>query len=31
VLCSKCVEWSKYKMPEPGKLIQHISPVMRII
>jgi radical SAM protein with 4Fe4S-binding SPASM domain len=31
VLCSKCVEWSKYKMPEPGKLISHISPVMRII
>jgi radical SAM protein with 4Fe4S-binding SPASM domain len=31
VLCAKCVEWSKYKMPEPEKLLQRISPVMRII
>lgn len=31
VLCAKCVEWSKYRMPEPGKLLQRISPVMRII
>jgi len=31
VLCAKCVEWSKYKMPEPDKLLQRISPVMRII
>ena len=22
VLCSKCVEWSKYRMPEPGSLMQ---------
>lgn len=31
VLCSKCVEWSKYRMPEPGNLMKRISPVMRII
>lgn len=31
VLCAKCVEWSKYRMPEPAKLLKRISPVMRII
>lgn len=31
ILCAKCVEWSKYRMPEPTKLMQRISPVMRII
>jgi radical SAM protein with 4Fe4S-binding SPASM domain len=31
VLCAKCVEWSKYRMPEPNKLATKISPVMRII
>lgn len=30
-LCGKCVEWSKYKMPEPHEFLQRISPVMRII
>jgi radical SAM protein with 4Fe4S-binding SPASM domain len=31
VLCAKCVEWSKYRMPEPSQLRTKISPVMRII
>jgi radical SAM protein with 4Fe4S-binding SPASM domain len=31
VLCAKCVEWSKYRMPKPQQLLQRISPVMRII
>jgi MoaA/NifB/PqqE/SkfB family radical SAM enzyme len=30
-LCAKCVEWSKYAMPKPGRLLRKISPVTRII
>ena len=31
VLCGRCVEWSKYRMPQPHEMLQRISPVMRII